>query len=244
MLRKRDWVIPGIVLTIIVIIVGNFIIHSVLNFAEGLMTEITEIFDSPSEKRFSEVFRPGDNEIGGLITSALVMEEGDLKGLEQKYTLPLIENHLTEMNNHPPVVLFQSPEYDIKKEVYWTNRTTGYPLMSHDWNRDLQDVFPIVNSDKLQIEIKWWIPKDKINSNGYTEARQGNNIFISSKSLPTTYGKEIGENRLEYDTEKYDVSFPADPEIIDFTLPLEVIVQYSGKEDYAIYELDFKKFIN
>ncbi|MDT0123862.1 hypothetical protein Q9R46_14470 [Paenibacillus sp. RRE4] len=231
------------VITIIVIIVGNSIIHSLPNFAEGLMTEIIEIFDSSSEKKYKEIFKLDDNEIGGFITSSLAMKERDLQGLEQRYTLPLIENHLTEMNNHPPIVLFQSPEYEIKKEVYWTNRTTGYPLMSHDWNRDLQDVFPILQGEKLHIEIKWRIPRDKINSNGYIEARQGDNIFVFRPSFPATYDKEVDENGIEYDTEKHNASFPADPNLVDYTSPLEIVVQYSGEDDYAVYELDFKKFI-
>ncbi|WP_145323003.1 hypothetical protein [Paenibacillus xylanexedens] len=240
MFRKRNWIFPGIILTVLLFIAGNLAI----DFSNGLSKNVSMILQNPSDKIFSNLFRPSDREVGEMIASALTMNEDEIRKLEEENTLPLIENHLFEMHDNPPIVTFKTTEYEIIEKLYWDNRTRGSAFVYTDQKLSLVDRFPVLKRSILNLHVKWLLPKDKLNTNGNIRIRQGGKIVQFQTQYPPSYSTEVSEDGIEYDVEEYNASFPADPKQIDFTLPLEVIVQYSVENDYAVYELDFKKFIN
>ncbi|MEC0127487.1 hypothetical protein [Paenibacillus pabuli] len=79
---------------------------------------------------------------------------------------------------------------------------------------------------------------------GDTVLQPGGDGYITTSSKENvSYYKGVVASEEKYTREEANTIFVPGKEI-DFEKPVEVVFLYDGKDDYAVYELDFKKFIN
>ncbi|GAS82379.1 hypothetical protein [Paenibacillus amylolyticus] len=236
---KKGNIVFWSIIVLVVLFIVIAIIDKSLDKPDDVRASVTETTDITTFDRF---YHPSAFVIDSLIRKAEGFEGYDyfnyLKGLR----LPLKENALVTAKEYPPFVSLYSPQSIIVQNAYHASQK----MNTYTAEEAKSDVIENVLSFKTTAYKDIYDTSKQF----HVVLRQGETVLqpasngYKSNSIKSnvSYDDDLSPTSKQYNREEGYAVFSVGEEI-DFNKPAEVLFLYNGKDDYAVYELDFKKFI-
>lgn len=246
MFKRNQFVLPSIVLVVILLLVGNFVVEQI----QSASSFISRAFENDSEKMYRKIFLISDEEIRELVSEGMDLKSDDWLKFDSKNELPSIqENFQKGHKKRLPTVVLNTPQNKIPTTVYRNKQSLHRPYLA-DYHSSFGDRppyevhFPILKGKWLSFSIDISLSEEEASPNLTVSLKQEDREVYSEKSTRITQKKYLfyDEEKKLFSDDRY-IRFDADPKIVDYSKPAELYVSWDDTSDYAVYELDFKKFI-
>ncbi|WP_212635453.1 hypothetical protein [Saccharibacillus brassicae] len=202
-----------------------------------------EVKDSTARDTYERFYYPNENEVNALIREASKFQEYDMENYMRDQRLPLKENKLRTAADHPPFVTLFSPWASIVRSADAAYQRMETPSPT--------DVRADAGDRTLSFLTESYRLPTEASSDFHVVLRQGDFVLqpageyeadsIDGNSMYDS-GRDMKKTKERYIRENGHVIFWVGDQI-DFEQPAELVFLFNGKDDYAVYELDFQKFI-
>lgn len=228
------------------LVIGNFAIEKI----QSASSFISKVFENDSERIHRKIFLLPDKEIRELVAKGMDLKSDDWMQLDSINELPIIESDLRSGAEHKlPVVVFDTPQNEVVSRVYLNKHGLRRPYLS-DYHSSFEDRpsyeihFPILDGKRLSFSVEISLSKAENSPDLTFSLRQDEQEIYIEKSSRVARKEHLFYNEKEtLFSDDRNIRFDADPKIVDYSKPAELYVSWDGTSDYAVYELDFQKFI-
>nr|WP_154957421.1 hypothetical protein [Paenibacillus xylanexedens] len=237
---KKGNIIFWSIIAAIVLIIGIAALTKSLSDSNDISVDEIE---ATAVTTYDRYYYPGDFEIESLKNVAENFEGYDYSHYLENLELPLKENHLLTAEEYPPIISIYSPQSVIVREAYQAAQKMNQ--LSVEELREKSDIGEtiIIQTTAYRNFADSFRKFHVVLRQGDTVLQPGGDGYVSTSSKKNvSYYKGVVASEEKYTREEANTIFVPGKEI-DFEKPVEVVFLYNGKDDYAVYELDFKKFI-
>lgn len=236
---KKGTIVFWSIIASVVLLIGIAVLDKSQSGLDDVSAEEIEYKEVTTYDRF---YHPSDYVIESLKNKAEKFEGYDYSHYLENLQLPLKENHLVTAEEYSPIVSIYSPQSVIVREAYQAARKMDKISVEKLREKSGIGETVIIQSTAYRKFADSFRNFHIVLRQGDTVLQPGGDGYVTTSSKENvSYYKGVVASKEKYTREEANTIFVPGNEI-DFEKPVEVVFLYNGKDDYAVYELDFKKF--